>query len=476
MGRGKGRFNPIILTGRTITGIAEDSKSVCRTDDGQVCFVEGAVPGDVVDVLVLQKKKGFLIGVMQNLITPSPERVEPVCEHFGICGGCKWQNFSYKGQLAEKQNKVEQAIIRIGKVEPDEFLPILGCEEPYYYRNKLEYTFSNKRWLTKDEMSLEGDILKEPGLGFHRPGAFDKIVDIDHCWLQPDPSNQIRNFVKEFAKQQNWPFFNVRAREGFMRNLLIKTSSLGETMVLVAFHYDDQDAIKLLLDAMLVRFESITTLLYVINEKANDTFLDLPCITYSGPGYIVEMLGKIKYKLGPKSFFQTNIKQTINLYDQALAFAALKPTDLVYDLYTGLGSIALYAASQCEKIVGVENVAPAIEDAKSNAEWNNITNAEFVVGNVEDVMNESFISKYGRPDVVITDPPRAGMHGDVVNTLLQLECPKIVYISCNPSTQARDIQILSEKYNLDKLQAVDMFPQTNHIEAVALLTLKKSDQ
>ena len=472
MGRGKGRFNPIILTGRTITGIAEDSKSVCRTDDGQVCFVEGAVPGDVVDVLVLQKKKGFLIGVMQKLITPSPERVEPVCEHFGICGGCKWQNFSYKGQLAEKQNKVEQAIVRIGKTEPKEFLPILGCEEPYYYRNKLEYTFSNKRWLTKDEMSLEGDILKEPGLGFHRPGAFDKIVDINHCYLQPDPSNEIRNFVKWFAKEQEWPFFNVRAREGFMRNLLIKTSSLGEIMVMVSFHYDDQDAIKLLLDAMLARFDDITTLIYVINEKANDTFLDLPCITYYGPGYIVEMLGKVKYKLGPKSFFQTNINQTINLYNIALDFADLKSTDNVYDLYTGLGSIALYAAAHCKKIVGVENVEPAIEDAKSNAIWNNINNAEFVVGNVEDVMNDSFIERYGRPDVIITDPPRMGMHGNVVETLLKLECPKIVYISCNPSTQARDIQLLSEKYELDKLQAVDMFPQTNHIEAVALLTLK----
>lgn len=472
MRRGKRKFNPILLPNRVITGIAEDGKAVCRTDDGIVCFVEGAVPGDVVDVMVIQKKKGFYTGVIQNLVQPSSERKEAPCLHFGICGGCKWQHFEYAGQLREKQNKVEQAMLRIGKTEPGEFLPIMGCEDEYFYRNKLEFTFSNKRWLNQDEMSLEGDIIKEPGLGFHRPGAFDKIVDIQECLLQPNPSNAIRNFIRKFAISRDWPFFNVRSREGFLRNLLIKTSSLGEVMVLVSFHYDDQEAIRSLLDAVIKEFDNITTLLYVINEKANDTFLDLPVVTYYGPGYIVEMLGRVRYKLGPKSFFQTNTRQTINLYDRALEFAALQPTDLVYDLYTGLGSIALYASSQCRHIVGVENVAPAIEDARANAEWNGISNAEFVTGNVEDVVSDSFIDRYGRPDVVITDPPRAGMHTGVIDTLLRLECPRIVYISCNPSTQARDVQLLSVKYKLDKLQAVDMFPQTNHIESVALLTLK----
>lgn len=473
MGRKRKGFKSIIFENREITGIAEESRSVCRTDDGIVCFVEGAVPGDVVDVLVTQKKKGFYFGAVHNLVEASPDRIKAPCKHFGICGGCKWQHFHYAGQLREKENKVLQAMLRIGKTEPQEFQPILGCGEEFFYRNKLEFTFSNKRWLEPEEMSSEGDILKEPGLGFHRAGAFDKVVDIEECMLQPDPSNAIRNFVKAFAIRMNWTFFNVRQREGFLRNLMVKTSSIGEVMVLLSFHYKDDEAIGALMEAIMTNFPEITTLVYVINEKANDTFLDLPIEIYHGPGYIVEKLGEVKYRLGPKSFFQTNTKQAVRLYDLALEFAGLQPTDHVNDLYTGLGSIALYASSRCKSIVGVENVAPAIEDARANADWNGISNATFVVGNVEDVVDTGFITKYGRPDVVITDPPRAGMHERVIDTLLQLECPKIVYISCNPSTQARDVAMLSTKYNLEKLRAVDMFPQTNHIESVALLTLKK---
>ncbi|HMT77486.1 MAG TPA: 23S rRNA (uracil(1939)-C(5))-methyltransferase RlmD [Saprospiraceae bacterium] len=472
MARKVKKFNQIILTDRTITGIAEDSNSVCRTDDGLVCFVDGAVPGDVVDVLVKNKKKGSYYGEVHQMIKPSKDRIEAPCKHFGVCGGCKWQHFDYSGQLREKENKVIQNMRRIGKTEPEEYLPIMGCEAPYFYRNKLEFTFSNKRWLTMDEMSPDGDVLRQPGLGLHRPGAFDKIVDIERCLLQPDPSNAIRNFVRDFCINQGWTFFNVRAREGFLRNLIIKTTSTGEVMVVLSFHYKEDESIDKLLNAIMQKFPDITTLLYVINPKANDTILDLPIEVFYGPGYIVEQLGDVKYKLGPKSFFQTNTGQAIRLYDKALEFAALRPDDLVYDLYTGLGSIALYAAKHCGRVVGVENVAPAIDDAKANASWNKIDNVDFVVGNVEDVVDTNFIEQYGIPDVIITDPPRAGMHATAVNTLLQMECPKIVYISCNPATLARDVEMLSAKYRLDKLQAVDMFPQTNHIEAVSLLTLK----
>lgn len=469
---GRKRFTPIILTNRTITGIAEDSKAVCRSDDGIVCFVEGAVPGDVVDVKVLQKKKGFYLGVLDKIITPSTNRINPVCTHFGVCGGCKWQHMSYEAQLSEKDNKVRQAMQRIGKLEAKEILPIMGCDEPYYYRNKLEFTFSNKKWLTVDEMQDEDIPARQPGLGFHRPGAFDKIVDITHCHLQGGLSNAIRNFVRQYTVENQWPFFNVRSREGLMRNLLIKTTAAGQTMVLVSFHLRDDEKIKQLMQAIMDAFPDITTLLYVVNPKANDTILDLECHVWHGPGYIIEYIDQIQFRIGPKSFFQTNIRQTVNLYHRALSFADLKATDLVFDLYTGIGSIALYAAGQCRQLVGIENVAPAIEDARENAKLNDIENVLFHVGNVEDIFDDNFIASYGKPNVVITDPPRAGMHSSVIDTLIQLRVPKIVYISCNPATQARDIGLLSDTYMLEKFQAVDMFPQTNHVESIALLRLK----
>ena len=471
---GMARFTPRIIPNIQITGIAEDTYAVGRTPEGIVCFVEGAVPGDVVDVLVFNKKKGYFQGSMQRLITPSPDRIAPPCIHFGICGGCKWQHLAYHRQLSEKENRVYQAIQRLGKVEPEERLPIMGCEQTYFYRNKLEFTFSNKRWLTREEMNLQEMPRKEPGLGFHRPGAFDQIVDIDECLLQADPSNELRNFIREFTKAREWAYFNVRSREGWLRNLIVRTTSIGEVMIVLSVHYEQPEWIEELLSVLDHRFPQLTTICYVINPKANDTISDLDYTVWKGPGYIVEVLGGIKYKIGPKSFFQTNTPQTLRLYEAAVRFADIRPHHIIYDFYTGLGSIALFVARQCKKVIGVENVEAAIEDAKENARWNNITNAEFIAGDMKDVFNQEFTSTHGRADVIITDPPRAGMHGDVIESLLELAAPRIVYISCNPATQARDINLLSVKYKLDKIQPVDMFPHTNHVESIALLTLISS--
>jgi 23S rRNA (uracil1939-C5)-methyltransferase len=466
------RFRPRILPNIKITGIAEGSFAVGRADDGTVCFVEGAVPGDVVDFLALQKKKGCYFGSLKQVHTPSPHRVEPPCTHFGICGGCKWQHYDYPAQLHEKEDKVLQAIRRIGKVIPQESLPIIGCENPYYYRNKLEFTFSNKRWLTQEEMNLDTIPVHEPGLGFHRPKAFAQVVDIQECLLQADPSNAIRNFVRDFTKERNWDYYNIKTGEGYLRNLIVRTSSLGEVMVILCVRYDMLQRIDELFTALTAQFPVISTLCFVVNSKGNDSISDLEVIIWSGPGYIVEVLGEVKYKIGPQSFFQTNTLQTKVLYDTALAFAGIKPEDRVYDFYTGLGSIALYLAKHCHTVIGIENVEAAIRDAHENAQLNGITNAHFICGDMKDVFDQAFIQKYGKADVIITDPPRAGMHESVVRTMLDLETPRIVYISCNPATQARDIQWLSEKYTLEKLQAVDMFPHTGHVESVALLTLR----
>lgn len=465
------RFRPRIIPDVKITGIAEGSYAVGRASEGTVCFVEGAVPGDVVEFLAIQKKKGCYFGSIKFLQHSSPYRISAPCEHFGICGGCKWQHYDYPAQLAEKEDKVRQAIRRIGKVEPGSFLPIIGCENPYYYRNKLEFTFSNKRWLTQEEMRLNNIPVHEPGLGFHRPKAFAQVVDIQHCMLQTEPSNAIRNFIRDFTLDRQWEYYNIRSGEGYLRNLIVRTSSLGQVMVILCVREDLPERIDELFSALMQRFPEISTLCYVINDKGNDSIYDLEVQIWSGPGFIVEVLGAIKYKIGPKSFFQTNTHQSKLLYDTAVKMAGIRKDDLVYDFYTGLGSIALYVASQCRSVIGVENIEAAIEDAKENAHFNDITNAQFICGDMKDVFNETFISKYGKADVIITDPPRAGMHESVVKTMLDLESPRIVYVSCNPATQARDINWLSEKYQLDKLQAVDMFPHTGHVESVALLTL-----
>lgn len=465
------RYKPKVFEDILMTGIAEDSKSVGKTKEGIICFVEGAVPGDVVDVWVYNKKKGYYIGNVERMVKASPFRVDPACKHFGVCGGCKWQHLDYTQQLLEKENKVSQALSRIGKVIPLETLPIMPCDNPYYYRNKLEFTFSNKRWLTSIEIS-DPSANQAPSLGFHRPGAFDKIVDINQCLLQSDPSNDIRLLVKRIALDNDLTFFDLRQQTGLLRNLVIRNTTMGQIMVTLVLTSEEKAVIDLIFNTLIQSYPTITTLVYIINSKPNDSTFDLPFHIWYGPGYIEEQLGDVIFRIGPKSFFQTNTPQTINLYKQAVEFAQLSSTDVVYDLYTGLGSIALYIAKQCKAVIGIEYIQEAINDALENAQLNQIDNVRFYAGDVKDVLVETFIQSQSPPQVIITDPPRAGMHPDVIQSLLTIKADRIVYISCNPSTQARDIQLLSEHYVLSKLRAVDMFPHTNHVESIALLELK----
>lgn len=468
MGRKKKK---ILVPQVEFTGIADKGKSVGRDAEGRVIFVENVAPGDIVDVLVLRKKSSYFLGIPQQFHKYSEDRVEPFCEHYGVCGGCKWQHISYAAQIFHKEKVVVDNLKRLGGVEIKEFLPLIPAEETRYYRNKLEFTFSNKRWLTKEEINTDISNVEDV-LGFHRPGAFDKIVNIQHCWLQPDPSNAIRNTVREIAKAQGLRFFDLRQNDGFLRHILIRITTLGEILLIMSFKENDQEAIKKFLDAALESFPQITALYYCINPKLNDYILDLEMISYFGKGYIEEQLGHVKFRIGPKSFFQTNTKQAETLYDVVVEFADLKGEENVYDLYTGIGSIALYLAKSCKQVVGIEEVPEAIEDAKVNARINQIENAIFYAGDVKDILGEAFAKKHGKADVLITDPPRAGMHPKVVKLLLELEVPKIVYVSCNPATQARDLKILSEKYEVLKVRPVDMFPHTHHIENVALLKLK----
>lgn len=463
---------PLILPAVHITGIADRGKGVGRTDDGLVVFVEDAVPGDVADVFVQKKKKEFAEGKVERLVEPSPRRVEPFCQHFKVCGGCKWQYLAYEDQLGHKQRQVEDALRRIGKVDIAEMLPILGAPEQTYYRNKLEFAFANKRWLLPEEIGTE-PVDAEYALGFHRAGFFDKIVDIRHCWLQASPSNELRNAIREIAIAQGLPFYDVRRHEGLLRNLMVRLTTTGEMLLLVSFAYDQPKLIRPFLDAILERFpEELTTLVYTINSKKNDSMFDLEMLTYFGKGYVVERLGDLQFKIGPKSFFQTNSRQGKNLYDVVVQFAGLTGQENVYDLYTGAGSIALYVAQYCRHVVGIEEVPEAIEDARENMLLNNITNTTFYAGDVKEVLSPEFTARHGRPDLVITDPPRAGMHEKAVRFLLDLAAPRMVYVSCNPATQARDLALLSEKYRVLKSQAVDMFPHTHHIENVVLLELR----
>lgn len=454
-----------------VVDVADRGKSVAKDENGVVYFVDKAVPGDVVDILVLRKKKSFFQGVVKEYKKLSEDRVDPVCEYFGTCGGCKWQNLSYESQLKYKQNTVINAMTRIGKIDASIVQPIRGVEHIFNYRNKLEYSFSSKRWLTDEEIAKDGKIDQSPALGFHAPGAFDKVVDIQKCHLQEDLSNEIRNFMRTFTHAHEMEYYDARANTGLMRNVIVRNTTLNQWMVIVSFGKKD-DRNKELLAAMKEKFPQITSLYYVINQKKNDTILDQDILLYHGESYIVEQLGDVKYKIGPKSFFQTNTHQAKVLFDTVMEFAELKGEENVYDLYTGLGSIALYVSQQAKHVTGIEEVAPAIEDAKENARLNNIENTTFFAGDVKDILTDAFSDKHGKPDLVITDPPRAGMHKDVVHTLLKLESPRIVYVSCNPATQARDLELLSEKYNTIKMQPVDMFPHTHHIENVALLELK----
>jgi len=467
MGR---RNKPKLIPKVTFTGMADKGLSVGRSEDGLVVFADNTAPGDVADVLALRKKKGSLMGVPQHFHHYSEDRVAPFCQHYDVCGGCQWQHISYEAQARHKQKVVEDALQRIGKVEVEEFLPILPAERIHYYRNKLEFSFSNKRWLAREEIA-SGVSNEEDVLGFHRAGAFDKVVDIRHCWLQEDPSNALRNGIKQIAIGQGLSFHDAREHEGFLRQVMFRITSLGEILVLLSFHREDMARIHPFMDAILEAFPQVTTLCYCINTKLNDYLYDLDMITYAGKGYVEEQLGPVRFRVGPKSFFQTNTYQGKALYDVAVAFAGLQGTENVYDLYTGIGSIALYMAGSCRQVVGIEEIPEAIEDARANAALNGIGNALFYAGDVKDVLSPEFAARHGRPDLLVTDPPRAGMHPGVVELLLQLEAPRIVYVSCNPATQARDLKLLSAKYRVKKARPVDMFPHTHHIENVVLLEL-----
>ncbi|MEN0054962.1 MAG: 23S rRNA (uracil(1939)-C(5))-methyltransferase RlmD [Mucilaginibacter sp.] len=454
-----------------IIDIAEEGKGVGKTDDF-VLFVDKAIPGDVADVQVYKSKKNFGEGKIVALKQPSEYRVEPFCEHFGTCGGCKWQHMDYKGQLKFKQKSVADALGRIAKIDVDGMMDIVPSPADRYYRNKLEYTFSDKRWLYDGE-NKEDETLNMNALGFHIPGRFDKILDVKHCYLQAEPSNDLRNNIRDFVIANGYSFYNLRNHEGALRNLIVRTSSTGEVMVIVVFAYVSEEEVNNLMNFIDAGFPEITSLLYIINQKKNDTIFDQDVIAFKGPEYIHEEMNGIKFRIGPKSFYQTNSIQALRLYEIARDFAGFKGDELVYDLYTGAGTIANFIAGHVKEVVGVEYVPTAIEDAKVNSAINNITNTKFYAGDMKDVLVADFVAEHGKPDVIITDPPRAGMHPDVVNRLMEIEAEKIVYVSCNAATQARDLLILKEKYDTVKIQPVDMFPHTQHVENVVLLVLKK---
>ncbi len=456
----------------TITGIADKGKSVGRDANGKVYFVDGAVPGDVIDVLVLRKKKGVDHGIAKTIHKLSDKRIDPVCQHFSVCGGCKWQNLEYAEQLKHKFQNVKDAMRRIGGLSEELVQPIIGADPVYHYRNKLEYSFSSKRWLTDDEIRSDENIDQSPALGFHAPGTYDKVVDIQKCHLQEDLSDDIRNEIRDFAFANEYSFYDFRKHEGDLRNIIVRNSTLDQWMVTISFGTNDLDRIEALCQHVCDTFPQITSLLYVVNQKLNDTILDLDVVPFHGPGCMEEVLGDVKFQIGPKSFFQTNSHQAKILYDKAVEMAQLNGDELVYDLYSGIGSIGLYLAKYCKMVVGIETVEAAVKDAEVNRQINDIHNAAFLVGDVKDLLNDTFVSTYGSPDVIMTDPPRAGMHKDVVNTLLQIKTEKIVYISCNPATQARDLSLLSDAYEVIQMQPVDMFPHTSHIENIAVLKLK----
>jgi 23S rRNA (uracil1939-C5)-methyltransferase len=460
-----------ILKNLTITEMSSEGKGIAKVE-GKVIFAAFGVPGDVVDVEVKKSKKSFAEGVIADLKSASSLRVKAACSHFGVCGGCKWQHISYADQLTFKKKIVADAFERIGKIDFPSLPDVIGCEESYYYRNKLEFAFTDRRWLTQDEINSQQEFEHRNALGFHVPGSFSGVIDIQKCYLQADPSNQIRTAVKEFALKNGYTFFDLKNQKGLLRNLMIRITAIGEILVLVSFYENDEAKIEALLQFISNEFPSVTSLQYVINGKRNDTIYDLQTKVYKGKDHIIEQLGKYKFKIGTKSFFQTNSVQAKKLYDFTKEFAALKSDDVVYDLFTGVGSIAIYLSDACKHVTGIEQIADAIEDAKSNAQLNGVINCSFFAGDVRMVLKDDFISANGKPDVVITDPPRAGMHEDIVKTLLQLESPTIVYVSCNPATQARDLQLLSEKYDVTRVQPVDMFPHTTHIENVVKLRLK----
>ena len=461
----------IILENISITDYAAEGKAIARLD-GKVIFISGAVPGDTADILLTKNKKDWAEARALRITSPAPDRVIPFCKHFGICGGCKWQMLPYEKQLQYKQQEAEQNLKRIGKVEVPEIMPIIGCENSIHYRNKLEFTFSNKRFLTSEEIGSADVVTQQDALGFHVPRIFDKVIDIFECYLMDDVNNNIRNSIRDFAKQQGFAFYDIKEHTGWLRNIIVRLCSTGELMVNICLNHEDEANRILLLDHVLQSVPSVTTLLYTINPKWNDSIYDLTPQVYSGKGYVTEKLEGFEFIISPKSFFQTNTKQAEKLYSVTRDFAGLTGNEIVYDLYCGTGSIGIFVSSLAKKVIGVEVIEDAIEDAKKNAALNNIEHAHFFAGDVIKICDDHFFDKHGRPDVIITDPPRVGMHEKLVIKLLEMAAPKIVYVSCNTATQARDINLLSEKYKVEKVQPVDMFPHTHHIECVVLLTLK----
>ncbi|HOI79822.1 MAG TPA: 23S rRNA (uracil(1939)-C(5))-methyltransferase RlmD [Petrimonas sp.] len=451
-----------------VTGVAAEGKAIARVD-GMTVFVPYAVPGDVADIQITKKKSNYAEGKVTRFESFSENRADPFCEHFGTCGGCKWQILPYGEQLKYKQKQVEDNLTRIGKVELPEISPILGAPETTFYRNKLEFTFSDKRWLTEKEISSESEPRQMDALGFHIPGMFDKVLDINKCWLQDDLSNQIRNAARDFCLKNKFSFFDLRNQSGLMRTLILRNTSVGEWMVIVVFYEDDAEKREMLLNFLAGKFPQITSLLYIINRKANDTITDQEVICWKGREYIVEEMEGLQFKIGPKSFYQTNSRQAYSLYKVAREFAGLSGSERVYDLYTGTGTIANFVARNAGKVIGIEFVEEAIEDARKNSRNNNIENTSFFAGDMRKILTVDFIREHGRPDVIITDPPRAGMHDDVIGAILFAEPQRIVYVSCNPATQARDLNLLDSKYRVARVQPVDMFPQTHHVENVVLL-------
>lgn len=454
-----------------IVDVAAEGKAIARVND-LVVFVPFVAPGDIVDLQLHRRKHKYAEGRVLKIHKYSDVRTEPFCSHFGICGGCKWQHLPYEQQLFYKQKQVEDNLIRIGKISLPEISPIKGSSKIQFYRNKLEFTFSNKSWLTQEELNSEQTFDCRNALGFHIPGMFDKVLDIKKCWLQDDISNLIRLEIRKYTIEHNYPFFDLREQSGLMRNIIVRTASTGEIMLIVVFFRKDTEKIQALMSHIAEVFPQITSLLYVINQKANDTITDQKVHVFRGRDYIIESMEDLQFKIGPKSFYQTNSEQAYELYKIVRDFAGLNGPELVYDLYTGTGTIANFIASQAHKVIGIEYVPEAIEDAKVNSALNGIENILFYAGDMKDILTQDFINEHGRPDVIITDPPRAGMHDDVIKTILFAEPGKIVYVSCNPATQARDLGLLDEKYKVTRVQPVDMFPHTHHVENVVLLKKK----
>jgi 23S rRNA (uracil1939-C5)-methyltransferase len=454
-----------------IVDIAAEGKAIAKYND-MIIFVEGAVPGDVVDIQITKKKKRFLEGHVLHIHSYSKERVDAFCQHFGICGGCKWQNVPYQKQLYYKQKQISDQLTRIGNIDIPHTLPIIGAEKTTLYRNKLEFSFSNKRWKTTQEIAENTIIENHNALGFHVPRLFDKIVDIETCYLQEEPSNEIRNFIRSFALEHNLTFFDIRNRSGLLRNIIIRTTTTKETMLIVVFYENDTELQTFVLNAIHTKFPKITSLISITNQKVNDTIQDQDIHVYAGKDHITEVMENLQFKIGPKSFYQTNSLQAYELYKIVRNFAQLTGTELVYDLYTGTGTIANFIAKNARQVIGIEYVPEAIEDAHVNAKTNTITNTMFYAGDIKDILNNDFYEKHGVPDVLITDPPRAGMHKNVIESILQCMPKRIVYVSCNPATQARDIALLQDAYSIQKSQAIDMFPHTHHVENVVLLEKK----